>query len=744
VLIEPSATVLYASASLQTVFAYDSAELIGRSLWDFVHPDDADLVRAALEQTLAAPGASATVTFRFVDAEADWRWLEAVLNNRLADPDIAAVVFSARDVTERVTVERALRASEARHRAIADTAQEGIWAIELSGRTLYANTKMATILGIELTAVYERSAVEILSPDDGFIADQLRNRAERGAEVYEIIYAHPDGEPRQLRLSVSPLRDDSGNPGSLAMISDVTAAHIAEERLRVRALHDELTGLANRSLLADRLEHALARSKRPGSGPVAVIFADLDEFKQVNDSWGHAVGDKLLVQVAERLAANAHSDDTVARFGGDEFVIVCEDTNEEQARRVAEDLQTALGAPFDVDGRRVYVSASIGMAITPPDSAEELMRFADAAMYDAKARGRGRVQVFDVALADEAADRLVMSGDLREALMRKQLTLDYQPVIDLHTGRLTAVEALARWTHPRHGVVSPARFVAVAEATGLAGLLGHWAVERATQELSDVRRAVGAKVRVAVNISARHLADPDFEATVLGAMTAHNVPRDALLLEITESAVMLDPDQIRKVLERLRTRGVESAIDDFGTGYSSLGHLNTLPVSKLKIDRSFIDRMTRDPDSLAIVASIVDLARIMNLATVAEGVETREQLTVLRQLGCTSAQGFLWTKALPLAELRGLIKTLPGGRFDVSLPGTGARTRPTLPQDQVTVEHGLQQIMRMHKDGASPTSIAAALNSEGFRTPRGLRWHQATVGRVISECAYPHLWSPDH
>jgi EAL domain-containing protein (putative c-di-GMP-specific phosphodiesterase class I) len=337
-----------------------------------------------------------------------------------------------------------------------------------------------------------------------------------------------------------------------------------------------------------------------------------------------------------------------------------------------------------------------------------------------------------------------MSNDLREALERQELTLDYQPMIDLRTGRLTGLEALARWTHPRHGVVPPTRFVAVAEATGLAGMLGHWAVERATQELAQVRRALGPQVRVAVNISARHLADPDFEATVLGAMTAHQVPRDALLLEITESAVMIDPEQIRKILERLRTRGVESAIDDFGTGYSSLGHLNTLPVSTLKIDQSFIAAMTRDSDSLAIVASIVDLARIMNLATVAEGVETREQLTILRQLGCSSAQGFLWTKALPLEQLRRLIGSLPGGHFDVSLPGGSATARPSPPRDQVTVEHGLQQIMRMHKDGASPTSIAAALNSAGLRTPSGLRWHRATVGRVISDCAYPHLWSPDH
>jgi diguanylate cyclase (GGDEF)-like protein/PAS domain S-box-containing protein len=740
---DPSARMRYVSPSAATVFAYDAAALIGRCLWDFVHPDDVDLAREALGQALATPGSAASATFRFVDSTTDWRWLEAAFVNHLDDPDIAAVVCTGRDVTQRATVERALLASETRRRAIADTAQEGIWAIEVSGRTLYANDKLATVLGMDLATVYQRNADEILSPDDGFIADQLRHRAERGPEVYEIRYQHPDGASRQLRLSVSPLQDE-GPTGSLVMITDVTDAHDAATKLRARALHDELTGLANRSLLADRLEHAMARRQRLGGGPVAVIFADLDGFKLVNDSWGHAAGDALLVKVAERLSASARIDDTVARFGGDEFVIVCEDTDETQARRIADDLLAALSAPFQVDGRRVYVSASIGMAITPPESAQELLRFADAAMHDAKARGRGRIEVFDVALANEAADRLQMGNDLREALQRKQLTLDYQPVIDLPTGRIMAVEALARWTHPRYGAVPPARFVDVAETTGLAAMLGQWALERALQELGQVRRTIGAHVRVAVNISARHLADPDFEATVLAAMTAHDVPRGALLLEITESAVMSEPEQVQQVLERLRTRGVASAIDDFGTGYSSLGHLNTLPVDILKIDRAFIERMTQDSDSLAIVTSIVDLARIMNLATVAEGVETREQLTILRQLGCSLGQGFLWSKALPLAQLRTLVGTLPGSRFDVTIPGSGASHRPSPPEDQVTVAHGLQHIMRMHKTGASLTTIAAALNADGFRTPRGLRWHHASVGRVINDCAYPHLWSPDH
>ena len=690
----------------------------------------------------STPGSRESVLFRVVDGQSQWRWFEAVLTNCLDDPDIAALVCSGRDVSERVAAEQALRASESRHRAIVDTAQEGIWAIELSGRTMYANNKLASILGVDLSDIYQRSPADVISQDDEFVADKLRHRAERGAEIYEIAYLHPDGARRMLRLSASPLQDAGGPAGSLAMITDITAAHDAEEALRSQALHDDLTGLANRTLLTDRLEHALTRRQRVGGAPVAVLFVDLDQFKLINDSWGHSAGDALLTQVAERLAEVARVDDTVARFGGDAFAIVCEDTDEEHARELSDDLLSALGRPFDIGGRRVHVSASIGVAVSPPESAHDLLRFADAAMYGAKARGRGQVEVFDVALADEASQRLVMSNDLRESLERNQLTLNYQPLINLRTGRLMGLEALARWTHARHGEVPPDRFVAVAETTGLAHELGAWALERATQELAQVRRMVGANIRVSVNISALHLADPEFEAMVLGAVTAHQVPRGGLLLEIAESALD-DTKQARKVLERLRIRGVEAAIDDFGTGYSSLGRLNTLPVSMLKIDRSFIESMTQSPDSLAIASSIVDLARTLKLSTVAEGVETVEQLTILRQLGCMGGQGFLWSPALPLAELGQLIGDLPGKRFNVALDGSdGSARRAAATTDLVTVEHGLQHLMRMHFEGASTITIAAALNAEGYRTPRGVRWHRATVSRAIEDCANPHFWKP--
>jgi diguanylate cyclase (GGDEF)-like protein/PAS domain S-box-containing protein len=740
-LVDVSGRLLYVSTSMTAAFGYDPAAITGHVGWDCVHPDDLPNALRVFDGVVGESGGSRTTVFRAIDGAGRWRWVEEVLTNCLDDPDIAGVVCNGRDVTVRVEAEQALRASEARYRAIADTAQEGIWTTDPIGRTLYANQKLADILGVALGVVYATPAAELLSPDDGaFIADKLRNRQERGPEEYELAYPHPDGRDRMLRLSVSPLRDETGTTGSLAMIADITEERRAAGELIRRALVDDLTGLANRSLLSDRLNQALARSQRPGGGPVAVLFADLDQFKLINDSWGHDAGDCLLVAVAERLSATVRTADTVARFGGDEFVVICEGASEREAEQIATKLLKALADPFDVAGHRAYISASIGIAVSPPSSGEELLRFADAAMYDAKSRGRGRAHVFDLTLAEEADGRLSLSNDLRDALADDGLMLHYQPLVELATGRVLGLEALARWTHDTRGPVSPTEFVAVAEATGLASTLDRWALSRACLDLSRMRALIDTSLHVSVNLSACHLADDDLEQTVVSALQKAGLPGDALQLEITESAMMDNPDRARAVLERLRTRGIGIAVDDFGTGYSSLEYLSRLPATTLKIDRTFIKDITVDPDSLAIVASIIDLARAMNLTTVAEGIETVEQLTLLHRLGCTAGQGFLWAPGLGLGELATQLHQLPDGLFDVSLGGSDNVRVHAL--EVVTADHGLRRMMRLHHDGASSTTIASALNSEGYRTPQGMRWHRKSVDQTVGDAAYPNLWTP--
>ena len=737
-LVDNEARLLYISPGAETAFGYRRTDVAGKVGFDFIHPDDRERATDAFAAVLAEPPVPQTVVVRTTTAAGDEVWVEIVITNRLDDPLIHGIVCNGRDVTSRIEAERMLRESEARFRAIAETAQEGILAAESDGRVLFANQKLAEILGRSVDAIYATPVPQLISPEDpSFIADQLRTRGSRGAEVYDIEYPHPDGTARALRISVSPLREGE-IVGSLAMVSDLSDIKRVEEELRRRAVHDDLTGLPNRTLLMDRLEQALARQARRPDGGVAVMFVDLDNFKLVNDSWGHAVGDALLQKVADRLRQSIRDEDTVARFGGDEFVIICEGVDETQAGELARRVVASLQDRFDVEGQTMYAGASVGIAVSPPSSAGELLRFADAAMYDAKGRGRGRVQVFDVAHAEQAAERLILGNDLRDALEQNALEMYYQPIVELDTGAVISVEALARWHHPTRGAVPTTQFISIAETAGMGPALDRWALEAAMRDASAWRGRIATPLRISVNVSAANLADPTLERNLMSTLALLDVPKDLLTLEMTESALMESPDRATETIRRLAERGITTAIDDFGTGYSSLAYLSQLPVHTLKIDRSFVAGLADDEDAFAIVAAIIDLARILGVRTVAEGVETTEQLALLKRLGCWAGQGYLWSRPLALDDAIAVVSSRAGERFDVTTDPS-RRAPAARKQEPVTTEHGLQQLMRMHRQGASLTTIAAALNAEGFRTPQGMRWHRATVARVIRDIAYPSL-----
>ena len=432
------------------------------------------------------------------------------------------------------------------------------------------------------------------------------------------------------------------------------------EAVRAKALHDPLTGLANRTVLLDRLEHAQSRCVRSG-GSVAVLFLDLDRFKVVNDSLGHEAGDELLVAVAQRLHRELRAGDTAARFGGDEFVVLCEDVSgPHEALMLAERTSEALLPPFTVGGEQVFVTASVGVAMSNGKSVDggELLRDADAAMYQAKARGPARCELFDKQMRRRAVARLEMENDLRRALDNEQLQIHYQPNIRLSDELVVGVEALIRWRHPQMGLVAPADFIPLAEETGLIIPIGRWVIDTACRQLGDWinRRGAGATpLYMSINLSPHQLKDPDLVNDVAGALVRAGVPAEAVCFEVTETALIEDVKGAYEVLQRLRNLGVRIALDDFGTGYSSLSYLHTLPVDMLKLDRSFIARLSPEAKGRAVVAGMVDLAHALELTVVAEGVETEEQLLDLRDLHCDVVQGHHYCRAQSPDMLEDLI-----------------------------------------------------------------------------------------
>jgi diguanylate cyclase (GGDEF)-like protein len=444
----------------------------------------------------------------------------------------------------------------------------------------------------------------------------------------------------------------------------------SEARMRHQSLHDALTGLPNRSLFYDRVEHAFARAQRAGS-LVAVFLLDVDQFKTINDSLGHEAGDDLLVALSARLEHVIRGSDTVARLGGDEFVVCCEVASEDEAVAVAGRIADAWERPIPLKtGGEIFVSASIGITIAArTQSAETMLREADAAMYRAKEGGRGRYELFDEEMRQHAFVRLRTESDLRRAVEREQFRVHYQPIFDVADERLVGVEALVRWDRPGNGIVAPIEFIGLTEETGLIAPLGKWVLEQATAQVTAWRQrfAHAADLGVTVNVSGRQLARPEFLAEVQGALARCGLEPGSLGLEITESVLLKDVSAPRSTLEALRALGVRVLLDDFGTGYSSLSRLKGVPVDAIKVDRSFVDGLGEEEHDTTIVSAIVDIATSLGLGTIAEGVESDDQLDALRELGCNGAQGYLFAKPMAAGEFEALLAAGPVARPPVAV-----------------------------------------------------------------------------
>ena len=549
---------------------------------------------------------------------------------------------------------RAVDLVEARFASLIRNASDVIMIVDADGRIEYASPAVQRTFGLWHDDLVGRPLAEIWREADrerigAFLAEVT---STQGISIGPVELSVGTKARRFILECVgSNLLDDPAVRGLALNLRDVTERKALEDQLRQLAFHDPLTLLANRSLFRNRVEHALALSRRTQER-LAVLMIDLDNFKNVNDSQGHDAGDRLLQTAAQRLVKCTRAADTVARLGGDEFAVLLEGVSTlAQAEQIATSVTEAFRAPLTIDGNELVVTTSVGVALSEPgEDTEHLLRNADIAMYNAKAAGKGRHVVFHSHMQEQLRERLRLEDDLNQAFTRGEFFLEFQPIIDLKTTELLGVEALVRWQHPEKGRLLPGQFIPMAEETGQVIALGRWVLEDACCRVREWRRSVasGEGLRVAVNISGRHLQQGDLLADVRHALEISGLEPESLLIELTESTMMHNSEANLVKLRELKALGVRLAIDDFGTGYSSLSYLHRFPIDILKIDRSFISRLTESSEGPKLARAVVMLGETLGLETVAEGVEAEDQVTQLLQLGCVAAQGFLFSPATSL------------------------------------------------------------------------------------------------
>lgn len=556
-----------------------------------------------------------------------------------------------------------LEVQQLREKQVLSVAPDGILWVDHSGKILLANPAMTTLSGytadelrgqnVDIFLPAHLRARHAVSIKAHFLAP--RNRA---MGMMDLTLMRRDGQKLPVDISLGHW-EDGGTPYAIAYIRDLTERKQFEDSLRHQATHDKLTGLPNRWLFRLQLDQALARAARSGKH-VAVMFIDLDFFKNINDGFGHSTGDMLLVQAGARLRSVLREHDTLARQGGDEFAVLLADLDSpEDALGVANKLLAILKTAYVLKDQAVYSGASLGLAFYPgdADTSETLLRNADMAMYQAKANGRGGCAFYSKEMDQLAHHNMQLHTDLKAAIARQGLQLHYQPQVDVATGEVVGAEALLRWFDPALGHISPARFIPVAEATGLILPLSEWVLETACRQIAAWTQA-GTPIQVAVNFSAQQFRQRDLPEQVRRVLERTGALAQWLTIEITESVAMTRPDQAREQFEALVAMGCSVALDDFGTGYSSLAYLKLLPIHKLKIDKSFMDGIPEDASDAAISHAIIALAKSLGMTLIAEGVETDAQLAFLRQHGCEAYQGWLYAKAMPASELGELLQAV--------------------------------------------------------------------------------------
>jgi diguanylate cyclase (GGDEF)-like protein/PAS domain S-box-containing protein len=583
----------------------------------------------------------------------------------------------------RLYIEQTAKETEARFRSLVQHSSDVFAILDPMGIVRYVSPAAERVFGTSGDRMVNRTLAELVhEADRGAYAAHFSASLMGSSSTSHIgcRMIRTDGEWMRTETVATNLLGDANVNGIVLTIRDVTERVTLEEHLRHQALHDPLTGLGNRALFQDRVAHGLARAERTND-EVAVVFLDLDNFKEINDSLGHAAGDAVLVQTANRLRTCLRDSDTAARFGGDEFAILLEQTRGEgEVMDVAQRISAALGRPLQVEGKDVDLNASIGIArAQPQQSADEVLRNADVAMYHAKARGKACAVLYESGMHAAVLDRIELQADLRKAIERNELALVYQPIVELGTQQIIGAEALVRWNHPYRGLVSPMDFIPLAEETGLIVEIGEWVLRTAATDAAAWPIPPGQRpVTITVNLSARQMVDGNFIDIVKGVLHSTKLDSDRLVLELTESMLVGRSTDTLALLHRIRSLGVRLAIDDFGTGYSSLGYLSQYPLDVLKIDRSFVQGMDHGPNGRALASAVVALGRSLKLKVVAEGIERAEQEWDLRNLGCDYGQGYLYSRPISSYQLADLLEV---GDLGAPRPtAKGAISGPLLPK----------------------------------------------------------------
>ncbi len=631
-------------------------DLIGKPVLGFVHPDFHEAVKGRVQQMQQGTAVGLTEE-KFI-----------TLGGQIIDVEVAAapVIFQGkpgvqvfvRDIGQRRRTEAALREAKDRLEQLYTVIPSALFTVDIDGKITSFNKKAEELTGYSAAeTIGNKCTIFALNPcakGCGLYSPNIT----KPFEARECTIKRKDGEVRAISKNADLLRDADGKIiGGVESFEDITERKQAEEMLNSMAYYDPLTGLSNRILFNDRLELALTQGRRT-SEMLAVLYIDLDNFKAINDTLGHAIGDQLLQLVGKRLKGCLRDGDTIARLGGDEFVLLLPQIRcAEDATVVAKKLLESFSVPFDLESHELFITTSIGISLYPydGDDAETMLKNADTALYRAKEHGKNNYQLYTSAMNAKAFERLALENSLRRALEREEFAVYYQPQVDLTTGQIIGMEALLRWQHPDLGLVYPSEFIGLAEETGLIISIGDFALRTACKQNKAWQDAGHPPVRMAVNLSPKQFHQQNLAETVAQALRDTNLHPGFLELEITESVVMKDTASVSANLYKLKDMGIQVTIDDFGTGYSSLSYLKRFPIDGLKIDRVFIRALTTDPNDAAIAKAIIAMAKSLNLRVVAEGVETTDQLEFLRSLKCDEIQGYLISRPVPADEATALL-----------------------------------------------------------------------------------------